>query len=263
MPTLLPPIETVPPPLFFYALEDWKCLSKDGLSQIMLALYAKFKDNCFNTDQFVQIIRLLESYFFRRWACGLPPKARHDTFLDLIKKIKDNKIERNAYLSDISQSFLELGVDQYRFPKDDEFIEGLLKKDIYSTGRSGYHKYVLGKLEYHSNPKERETLTVEHIMPKTLTPEWESDLGKNHKQIHEDYLHKLGNLTSTGNNPELGQMTFKKKRDKPEIGFKESRLWLNRSLGQLKVWGEKQIKARGKYLAERATKVWGFPKSSK
>lgn len=261
-----PRLENTPPLSLFYALEDWRCLSKQGPSQIMLVLYARFKDDCFNAGQFVQIIRLLESYFFRRWVCDLPPKARHDTFLALIKKIKDNEMERNAYLSGISKYFLELSVDQYRFPTDDEFVAGLLRKDIYSTGKSGYHKYVLSKLENYAHSKERfspQSLTVEHIMPQKLTPEWQEVLGEEYADIHENYRHKLGNLTSTGYNPELGRMTFIEKRDKPEIGFKASPLWLNQPLGKLKAWGKKQIEARGKDLAERATKVWGLPKSSK
>lgn len=232
----------------------------------MLALYAEFKGERFDANQFVQIIRLLESYFFRRWACGLPPSARYDTFLALIKKIRNGEMERNAYFSGISNYFLGLKLDQSRFPKDEEFIAGLLRKDIYSSGRSGNHKYVLSKLENYPDSKERRpphSLTVEHIMPQTLTPKWEKDLGKGYARIHEDYLHKLGNLTSTGYNPDMGQMTFIEKRDLPDKGFKASSLWLNQPLKKTKAWGKKQIEDRGKYLAERAIKVWGFPKSSK
>lgn len=255
----------VPPPLR-PALEDWISLSKQGPSQIMLALYASFKEGCFDVNQFVRIIRLLESYFFRRQMCDLPQKARHDTFLALIQKIKNNEIGRNSYLSGISKYFRELGAGKDRFPQDEEFKASLLKKDIYSTGKGGYHKYVLSKLENYAHSKERFSplsLTVEHIMPRKLTPEWERDLGKGYAEVHENYLHKLGNLTSTGYNPELGRMTFIEKRDKPEIGFKASPLWLNQPLGKTKTWGKKQIEDRGKYLAERATKVWGLPKSSK
>ena len=232
----------------------------------MLALYAEYKSGCFDTNQFVHIIRLLESYFFRRQVCDLPQKARHDTFLALIQKIKNNEIGRNAYLSGISKFFRELGLGKDRFPRDEEFVEGLLKKDTYSTGKGGYHKYVLSKIENYAHAKERfspHSLTVEHIMPQQLTPEWKRDLGKEHAKIHKDYLHKLGNLTSTGYNPELGQLTFIEKRDLPGKGFKASPLWLNQPLKKLKAWGKKQIEAREKYLAERATKVWGLPKSSK
>jgi len=63
-------------------------------------------------------------------------------------------------------------------------------------------------IENEINPKEKVSLTeqisIEHIMPQTLSPTWKAELGKNFEQIHAQWLHTIGNLTLSGSNSELG-----------------------------------------------------------
>ena len=54
--------------------------------------------------------------------------------------------------------------------------------------------------------------TVEHVLPQTLTPEWEEGLGENAVDIHAEWLHTIGNLTLTGYNPELSNKAYQEKR---------------------------------------------------
>jgi len=46
-----------------------------------------------------------------------------------------------------------------------------------------------------------------------LSPEWQNDLGPEWKNIHEKWLHTLGNLTLTGYNSKYGDNSFREKRD--------------------------------------------------
>lgn len=108
-------------------------------------------------------------------------------------------------------------------------------------------------------PVDTQKCNTEHIMPQTLDPEWEKDLGENFKAIHEKYLHTIGNLTLTGYNSEYSNKPFKEKRDM-EKGFKQSPLRLNQSLKNLESFGEKEIKERANDLADRALKIWTYPK---
>ena len=103
-------------------------------------------------------------------------------------------------------------------------------------------------------------LTIEHIMPQNLNFMWKKDLGFNYKQIHEQYLHTIGNITLTGYNSKMSNKLFSEKRDM-ENGFKDSRLFLNQSLKDLDSWNEKTILNRANLLANRALKIWKFPKT--
>lgn len=83
-------------------------------------------------------------------------------------------------------------------------------------------------------------------------------LGNNWEDIHEQWLHTLGNLTLTGYNSEYSNHSFIQKRDM-EGGFKDSPLRLNHGLGQLETWNEDTIKDRGKQLAAMAITIWPRP----
>jgi predicted transport protein len=83
-------------------------------------------------------------------------------------------------------------------------------------------------------------------------------LGENWKALQEEWLHRLGNLTLTGYNPELSDRPFLEKLNH-EGGFATSPLQLNAGLGQLDSWGVDQIQERGARLAERALAVWAAP----
>ncbi|MCQ2826968.1 DUF1524 domain-containing protein, partial [Helicobacter pylori] len=108
-------------------------------------------------------------------------------------------------------------------------------------------------------PVDTQKCDTEHIMPQTLNPEWEKDLGENFKAIHEKYLHTIGNLTLTGYNSKYSNNSFQEKRNM-EKGFKQSPLRLNQSLKDLEVFGEKEIEERANDLADWALKIWTYPK---
>ena len=68
-------------------------------------------------------------------------------------------------------------------------------------------------LENHSNNTilNINELSIEHIMPQSLTSDWQEMLGVNAKEIHHNYLHTLGNLTLTGNNSNLSNKFIERK----------------------------------------------------
>jgi hypothetical protein len=72
------------------------------------------------------------------------------------------------------------------------------------------------------------------------------------------WLHRLGNLTLTGYNREMGDRPFLDKRD-GNGGFAKSPLHLNESLGQLERWDVDAMRLRGERLADRALAVWPAP----
>ncbi|GAA9423927.1 hypothetical protein TH0833_11590 [Helicobacter pylori] len=98
-------------------------------------------------------------------------------------------------------------------------------------------------------------------MPQKLDEEeeWKRDLGENFQEIHDKYLHTIGNLTLTGYNQKYGNKSFQEKRGM-EKGFKQSPLKLNQSLKDLESFGEEEIKKRANDLADRALKIWTYPK---
>lgn len=216
-----------------------------------LRLYRDYSNKELSREELLKVLQGTISYVFRRAVCRIPTNSLNKTFLTLA-----NAIDPKSYAESVEARLLTLP-DYRRFPSDDEFRAALMSTDLYHFQR---RNYLLTSLE---NLDRREAVstseyTIEHIMPQTLTDEWQEELGPEWESVHERLLHTLGNLTLTGYNPEYSNHPFARKRD-IEGGFRESPLRLNRGLGQLDRWDVGEIEARAERLATKALKVWARP----
>ncbi|WRE55379.1 DUF262 and DUF1524 domain-containing protein [Helicobacter pylori] len=230
-------------------------LEMDVIYPLLLELYSDYSDGVLSDQDFIPIIYLIESYICRRAVCGLGTNSLNKIFPFVTKKI--NKVQ---YLESIKAHFGSL-IKKQRFPGDDEFKNSFTTKELCSSNKTEKARYYLERLENFDTkePVNTKGLTTEHIMSKTLTEEWERDLGENFQAIHDKYLHTIGNLTRTGYNQDYSNRSFQEKRDM-EKGFKQSPLRLNQSLKDLESFGEKEIEKRANDLADLALKIWTYPK---
>ncbi len=228
-------------------------LEMDVVYPLLLELYSDYSDKVLSNADFISIIYLIESYICRRAVCGLGSKGLNKIFPSFTKKIN-----KDQYLESIEAHFLSLEKTTGKFPKDSEFKDSLITIDFYHLKKT---KYFLERLENFDTkePVNTQECTIEHIMPQTLNLEWERDLGENFQEIHNKYLHTIGNLTLTGYNEKYSNNSFQEKRDM-EKGFKQSPLKLNQSLKDLESFGEKEIEKRANDLADWALKIWTYPK---
>ncbi len=227
-------------------------LEMDVIYPLLLELYSDYSDGVLSKQDFIPIIYLTESYICRRAVCGLGTNGLNKIFASFAKKIN-----KDQYLESIKAHFLSLETTKGKFPKDSEFKNLFITIDFYSLKEK---KYFFERLENFDTkePVNTKEYTIEHIMPQTLTEEWERDLGGNFQAIHDKYLHTIGNLTLTGYNQKYSNNSFQEKRDM-EKGFKQSPLRLNQSLKDLESFGEKEIEKRANDLADFALKIWTYP----
>ncbi len=229
-------------------------LEMDVIYPLLLELYSDYSDGVLSKADFIPTIYLTESYICRRAVCGLGTNSLNKVFPSFTKHI-----QKDEYFKSLKAHFGYL-TEKQRFPNNDEFKEHFITIDFYHFQKK---KYFFERLENFNTkePVNTKECTIEHIMPQTLTKEWERDLGENFQAIHEKYLHTIGNLTLTGYNPEYSNKSFQEKRDM-ENGFKQSSLKLNQSLKDkgLEVFGGKEIEKRANDLADFALKIWTYPK---
>ncbi|MFP6162692.1 DUF262 domain-containing protein [Helicobacter pylori] len=230
-------------------------LEMDVIYPLLLELYSDYSDGVLSKADFISIIYLTESYICRRAVCGLGANSLNKIFASFTKKIN-----KDQYLESIKAHFLSLETTKGKFPKDSEFKNLFITIDFYNLKEK---KYLLERLENGNfdtkEPVNTQECTIEHIMPQTLTEEWERDLGGNFQAIHDKYLHTIGNLTLTGYNQDYSNKSFQEKRDM-EKGFKDSPLRLNQNLKDSESFGEKEIEKRANDLADWALKIWTYPK---
>jgi uncharacterized protein with ParB-like and HNH nuclease domain/predicted transport protein len=232
--------------------KELRVLRVNVVYPFLLEVYRDYKDEKISKEKFISILKLIISYVFRRFVCGVPTNSLNKTFAKLYSEINPED-----YMDSLVAG-LELKDSYLRFPNDDEFTTSFLEKDVYNMR---VRNYVLDRLENY-NHKEKinvDKYTIEHIMPQTITDEWKIELGDEWEEIHDKYLHRLGNLTLTGYNSEYSNNSFKEKRDM-EKGFGDSHLLLNKDLSRLENWNKNEIENRANNLIVKAKEIWSYPK---
>lgn len=217
----------------------------------LLNCYRDYEDGRLSQNDFLETIKLIENFIIRRFVCNIPTNQLNKIFPSLYSQI----IIRN------SSSFVD-GVRQNLqsrdYPKDTEFRQRLVDAKLYGAGeRLAKTKFILETLEIAHAHKEStvfENLTVEHVMPQTITESWKQHLGEDWQADHELYLNVLGNLTLTAYNSELSNAPFLMKKQY----LIKSHLELNKYFEQFIAWRKENIEARSNYLAVKALKVWSY-----
>ena len=236
------------------AFQDLKDFKVEVAYPFLLEVYGDYKVGQISKAEFVEIIRLVEAYAFRRAVVQIPTNSMNKTFARF-----SQSINRENYLESVKAYFVSLK-SYRRFPSDEEFELDLKVRDLYNFRRGSYW---LRKLE-NFHRKEIPVLdeySIEHIMPQNeeLNSWWQSALGEGWSEIQNRLLHTIGNLTLTRYNSEFSDRSFPEKRDFPEGGFKTSPLVLNQGLGELETWNEQTISDRANRLAKKALQVWAAP----
>ena len=242
------------------AFHDLRELKVNVVTPLLLELYGDHQAGLLSRDELLEALRLLEAYVFRRAVCAIPSNSQQKTFATFSKALRR---EPGHYLPSFKAQLLDLP-SYRRFPSDEEFRREVQIRNLYKFNKSC--SYWLRRLE---NQQRKEPITVadytiEHILPQNpdLSAAWREALGPDWAQVQEEWLHRLGNLTLTGYNPELSDRPFLDKRDHQEGGFRTSPLRLNQGLGQLERWDGDAIRQRGETLAARALEVWTAPELS-
>lgn len=242
------------------AFQDLRELKVNVVTPLLLELYGDYEVGLLSRDELLEALRLLEAYVFRRAVCAIPSNSQQKTFATFSRALRR---EPGHYLPSFKAHMLDLP-SYRRFPSDEEFRREIQIRNLYKFNKSC--SYWLRRLENHQRkePIAVADYTIEHILPQNpeLSAAWREALGPDCRQLQEEWLHRLGNLTLTGYNPELSDRSFIDKRDHQEGGFRTSPLRLNQGLGQLEHWDADAIRSRGETLALRALEVWAAPRLS-
>ncbi|MBU7008450.1 DUF262 domain-containing protein [Phosphitispora fastidiosa] len=217
----------------------------------LLNCYDDYAQTKISDDDFIEILKVIENFMIRRFVCNVPTNQLNKIFPPLYTSI--NNKETGSFVDKLKGILQSKG-----YPKDSEFKARLQDSNLYGTGdRARKTKIILESIEESYNHKEQvpfEELTIEHVMPQTLTEWWQDHLGDDWGIIHDLHLHTLGNLTLTAYNPELSNDDFENKR----IRFTESHLELNKYFVDKLSWNKEDILSRANFLAEKALEVWPY-----
>jgi len=258
-------------------------------SFVAMPFYLSFFDfvekNNLTDDLIYEVLDITENFWARRIICGYPANALNKLYSTLhsdILRVFSTHEKRNIPLEysqygEVMKFVLLKKQGNAKFPTDLEVEDSFKTRWVYKLPID-YRYFLFERMENENNKEgikliaeemKKGTITIEHIMPQTLTSQWKQTLGENFEEIHEKYLHTFANLTLTAYNSNYSNHTFEEKRDgyvdkKGEkiYGFKESGFSLSNYLKTCENWTEKELIERQNILLEKFKNLWAMITSS-
>ena len=243
-------------------------LEMNVMTPFFLEILNNYEETILSEDELLDIYRVTENFIVRRSICNLPTNALNKIYSTLNRDVLKLKTNQDNY-ADVMKYILLNKTGSARLPKDDEFREAINSKDFYHINNK-WRAYIFNRLENRESKETTEIIdgllnakkySIEHIMPQTLSKEWQKDLGKNYKEVHEIWLNRIANLTVTGYNSNYSNRTFSVKRDMRD-GFKASPFRLNEYVKKAERWTEQELKARAKDMEKNALNLWKYPSTA-
>lgn len=238
-------------------------LEINSCTPILLELFIAHEQNQLSDDELTEAFSTLESYMARRIICGLGTQYYNKLFVSLGAEIEKLLEKDGAAYIDAFKFALLNKMGKSRFPNDHDFMDKFMSFELYNV-KTSVRKYFFERLENFGNREmvavEEQisdgTLTIEHVMPQTLTEEWKGELGEQWELVYSKYIDTVGNLTLTAYNSDYSNFSFTKKKTLPRKGFEASKLRLNEYIKKCTVWGEQEILDRAKQLYKLAECIW-------
>ena len=216
---------------------------------LLMRLFDALESELITNNDLSDVIGMIESFLVRRSVCGISTNQLRRIFVVMSGQV-------DSHYGDIT-GFAHEYLSNNGWPLDDEFRSGFVDFRLYTRGRLGRTRLVLNSLERSFGHKETpdltsDNITIEHIMPQSLSDWWKNALGPNYSEIHTQRIDTVGNLTLSGYNPDLGNRPFHEKKDR----LAKSNFALSDSILQVENWDAVAIQQRGEMLADRALGIW-------
>lgn len=227
----------------------------------LLQVFEDFENELIDKKDLIKVLKLIQSYTWRRFIVGLPTNALNKIFMVLY-----SDIDHEDYFESLAVSLVKKK-GTGRFPTDQEIEISLNEKDLYNI-QSKNRNYMLEMLENYNNREyvntSNEEITIEHIFPQNPNEDWRQNLSLEELALFKDkYLNTIGNLTLSGNNGALSNNSFTEKKNMNinggEQGYIYSRMWLNKYLKKIDNWSTNEYLERQKIIYSRFLKIWDYP----
>lgn len=227
----------------------------------LLQVFEDRENELLTKDELIKVLKLIQSYIWRRFIVGLPSSALNKIFMTLY-----SEVDTEEYYESIAKALVKKK-GSAKFPSNEDLKSALKDKDLYNTQPKN-RNYLFEMLENYNNREfvdtNSEQITIEHIFPRNPHESWNTDLTSEEFFIFkEKTLNTIGNLTLSGNNGALGNKSFLEKKnmnvDGNEQGYQFSRLWLNSFLKSIDIWDVSKYEERINIIYERFIKIWEIP----
>lgn len=239
-------------------LQDLERISGAPSYILLLYIMSKQEKLQLTDEQIKTIVGYLIKFFVRRNVTDIPNTRKlTQLFIDIIAEMK--KLQGEEIAKCILNRLMTVAAP-------DDLFEEKLRGSLYDENPEAV-RFILCSIEAQHQTKEiysdlwardnsnKYIWTIEHIFPEgdNIPDAWVEMIADGDKalakQYRADYVHTLGNLTITGYNQNLSNMSFEQKRDRKSkdktkvVGYRNG-LYLNRDVVREDTWTIEKIKDR-------------------
>jgi len=218
-----------------------------------------FDNNKMNDEQLTNALSVIRTYLIRRRVLKLTQGENKEipTLCDSIKKNHERWLTKAK-----EEMLILLSGNMYalRTPNDVEITDRLKNANFYK-GLSKYNKFILGKIEETRSKVSVDfrdkKITIEHIMPQRIerSKPWKKEIGDNWNEVHNEYVHNIGNLILTEFNEIMGNKPLADKKRK----LFESNLQYRLDVINNATWCESDILKHQAEMIERFLETFSLP----
>lgn len=236
----------------------------DVVHPLLMPVVADARHGVITERDLHDVIRIIESYIFRRMICQIAANSMAKIFATAYSEMRKLRTADQSYADLLTYVLRRRDGGSGRFPTDADFRESFETRDAYHL-RPVYRQYLFEVLENGDSKDNRDIadkiesgdLTIEHIMPQTLSSAWEEELGPDSHDVHDVWENRIGNLTVTGYNSAYSNSSFARKKEM-DGGFAMSPYRLNADVKTAAHWDEDAMRTRSHRLADLALGYWTF-----
>lgn len=241
---------------------------------LLMYLFKKQTELQIQDGDLQDTINLLTRFFVRRNITDTPnTRDLNKIFMQIISDVERMNITGNTIYQHIYEELV-------RWSVSDDVFEEKLKGDIYEEN-VGVARFVLCAIAQKAMTTETWTnlweqndyggkkvfkWTIEHIFPegKNIPEKWVDMIAGGDRKLaneyREQYVHKIGNLTVTGYNGTLSNLSFVEKRDrlnaqKLNVGYRNG-LEINKELAEKDSWTVQDIIERTNKLVSQLLEMY-------
>ena len=241
---------------------------------LLMYLFKKQTELQIQDGDLQDTINLLTRFFVRRNITDTPnTRDLNKIFMQIISDVERMNITGNTIYQHIYEELV-------RWSVSDDVFEEKLKGDIYEEN-VGVARFVLCAIAQKAMTTETWTnlweqndyggkkvfkWTIEHIFPegKNIPEKWVDMIAGGDRKLaneyREQYVHKIGNLTVTGYNGTLSNLSFVEKRDrlnaqKLNVGYRNG-LEINKELAEKDSWTVQDIIERTDRLVSQLLEMY-------
>jgi hypothetical protein len=200
-----------------------------------------------------ETLKKVVAYDVCRLLGGFPAKQITRFIPTIPKRLYNENPEYHRNYADAFERLVTSVPEGYGQPNLTRLRRTVVDIDLYNRMKKQVLRFLVlieneGKKELLSFEKDLKGCEIEHIMPQTLTPDWQIS-----ERNHERYLHTLGNLSITFDNQGLSNKSF---REKKKILQTRSRINLNQLLLDYETFDELAIRDRSLKLLDMFAKAY-------